>query len=151
MFPSTEPARHKALKIAALGTGLGDKAVSLFYERRLHREISETWVERCRTQINAVLAVLENDRAGRKTRYWFGDRLGHADVAVVASLRFISEAHPSLLAITNFPALDAHAKLLEALPVFKTISQAFVAPGLIARDLNQPTRKRPASKLSSSR
>ncbi|TIM30326.1 MAG: glutathione S-transferase family protein, partial [Mesorhizobium sp.] len=31
MFPTDEPARRQALKIAALATGLGDKAVSLFY------------------------------------------------------------------------------------------------------------------------
>src|SRR5262245_8132755 len=36
MFPVEEPARHRALRIAALATGLGDKAVSLFYEKRLH-------------------------------------------------------------------------------------------------------------------
>ena len=29
LFPRDEPARHQALKIAALATGLGDKAVSL--------------------------------------------------------------------------------------------------------------------------
>src|SRR3954463_15651079 len=36
LFPSNEPARHKALRIAALATGTGEKAVSLFYEKRLH-------------------------------------------------------------------------------------------------------------------
>jgi glutathione S-transferase len=30
MFPRVEPARHRALWIATLATGLGDKAVSLF-------------------------------------------------------------------------------------------------------------------------
>src|SRR5262245_59135288 len=32
MFPTEEPARHRALKVAALATGLADKCVSLFYE-----------------------------------------------------------------------------------------------------------------------
>ena len=50
MFPAREPARHQALKIAALATGLADKAVSLFYEKRLHREVSAVWLERCRTR-----------------------------------------------------------------------------------------------------
>ncbi len=40
MFPRAEPARHQALKVAALATGLADKAVSLFYEQRLHKEAS---------------------------------------------------------------------------------------------------------------
>ena len=52
-------------------------------KRRLHKEVSETWVERCRMQIETALAVLEADRAGRKSDYWFGDRIGHADIAVV--------------------------------------------------------------------
>ena len=65
MFPLTEPARHQALKVAALATGLADKAVSLFYEKRLHREVSDVWVSRCRTQIESVLAVLEKDRSER--------------------------------------------------------------------------------------
>jgi len=128
MFPATEPARHKALRTAALATGLGDKAVSLFYEGRLHAQVSDAWVERCRTQIKTVLAVLESDRAGRKSDYWFGDRIGHTDITVAAVLRFIAEAHPGLVPMADFPALKSHAARLEALPVFKTISQPFIAP-----------------------
>jgi glutathione S-transferase len=128
MFPLKEPARHKALKIAALATGLADKAVTLFYERRLHKEVSDTWVERCRLQIKTVLGVLEADRAARKSAYWFGDRLGHADVAVVTALRFIAEAHAGLVSMDDFPSLKSDAARLEALPVFKEISQPFIPP-----------------------
>jgi len=128
MFPAAEPARHKALRIAALATGLGDKAVSLFYEKRLHKEVSETWVERCRTQISTVLTALEADRAKSIEDYWFGNRIGHADVAIVSVLRFLSEAHQGLIEIKKFPALHAHAARLEAMPVFKEISQPFIAP-----------------------
>jgi glutathione S-transferase len=75
MFPKTEPARHQALKVAALATGVGDKAVSLFYEKRLHKEVSDVWVNRCRAQITAVLAALETDRADRIGDYWFDNRI----------------------------------------------------------------------------
>ena len=128
MFPTEEPLRHQALKISALATGLGDKAVSLFYEKRLHEKVSDVWAGRCRTQIEAVLAVLEADRAERSTPYWFGDRIGHADIAVTAVLRFIGEAHPGLVSLVDFPTLDAHATRMEALPVFQEISQPFIAP-----------------------
>jgi glutathione S-transferase len=128
MFPTTEPARHQALKVSALATGLGDKAVSLFYELRLHEKVSDLWTGRCRTQIETVLAVLEADRQGRSTPYWFGDRIGHADIAVAAVLRFMGEAHPELVSLTDFPALSAHAQRMEALPVFQTVSQPFIAP-----------------------
>ena len=128
MFPTHEPARRQALKIAGLATGLGDKAVSLFYEKQLHDKVSELWVGRCRTQIENVLAVLETDRAARASTYWFGDHIGHADIAVAAALRFLSEAHPGLVSLSDFPALSAHAARMEALPVFQTVSQPFIAP-----------------------
>ena len=128
MFPAAEPARHRALKIAALATGLADKAVSLFYEQRLHGEVSAFWVERCRAQIGAVLVALEADRADGTDAYWFGPRIGHADIAVTAALRFLAEAHPGLASMAEFPALAAHAARLEALPAFQAIQQPFIAP-----------------------
>jgi len=128
LFPAAEPARRRALKVAALATGLGDKAVSLFYERRLHREVSETWVERCRAQIAAVLEALEADRAGHAGEHWFGDRIGHADIAVAAMLRFVIEAHPGMVALAAFPALERHSSRLEAMPAFQAIRQPFVPP-----------------------
>jgi glutathione S-transferase len=128
MFPTTEPQRHRALKVAALATGFTDKGVSLFYELRLHGQVSELWVERCRAQIETALGVLEADRAGRASAYWFGDEIGHADIAVAAALRHVTESLPELIALENYPALAAHAAKLEALPVFKEIQQPFLAP-----------------------
>lgn len=128
LFPQDEPARHRALKIASLATGIADKAVSLFYELRLHKEVSEVWVKRCRTQIDTALAALDGDRAQGRDDYWFGPRIGHADIAVACMLRFIAEAHPGLAAVGDTPALAAHAKRLEALPEFQTIGQPFIAP-----------------------
>lgn len=126
MFPRAEPARHRAIRVAALATGLADKAVSLVYEKRLHRQVSDLWVERCRTQIVAVLAALEADRAGRPGDSWFDGRIGHADIAVAVALRFLGEAHPGLVPMADFPALSAHAARLEALPAFRAIAQPFL-------------------------
>ncbi|MBZ7924057.1 glutathione S-transferase family protein [Ensifer sp. 2YAB10] len=128
MFPRTEPARHRALRIATLATGLGDKAVSLFYEKRLHGEVSAVWVDRCRRQIEETLAVLEGSRAESQSEYWFSERIGHVDIAVAAVLRFLNEVHPELVAISSYPRLHAHAGKLEALPVFQAISQPFIPP-----------------------
>ena len=128
LYPFTEPARHRALKIAALATGLADKSVSLFYETRLHGQVSDVWVNRCRAQIAGVLVALEADRARRGGAYWFGDRIGHADIAVTAALSFLSEVHPSLIGLVDFPALGAHVGRLEALPAFEAIRQPFIAP-----------------------
>jgi len=49
------PQRRLALKICALATGLGDKAVSLVYERVLRKDALKLWVERCEAQIGGVL------------------------------------------------------------------------------------------------
>jgi glutathione S-transferase len=128
LFPAAEPARHQALRIAAFATGVADKAVSLVYEKSLHQEASALWVERCRTQIAGALALLETERAGRPGPYWFGARIGHADIAVAAALRFVTEAHPGLVAMAPYPALAAHAAALETLPAFRAISQPFDPP-----------------------
>jgi glutathione S-transferase len=128
MFPATEPTRHRALKIATLAMGLAEKAVSLFYEKRLHREVSDLWVERCRGQIAGVLAALEGERVNHAGDYWFGARIGHADIAVAVALRFIAEAHPGLASMADYPALRAHAERLEALPAFRSIQQPFIPP-----------------------
>lgn len=128
MFPRSEPGRHQALKIASLAMGLGEKAVSLFYEKTFHREISETWADRCRKQIVGTLSLLETSRAERRSTYWLGDRISHVDIAVAVVLRFIAEAHPGLVPGTHMPNLRADAERLEALPVFAAISQSFIPP-----------------------
>lgn len=128
MFPRTEPLRHRALKIAALATGLAEKGVSLFYETRFHRDVSKLWADRCRAQIGDAITALEVDRAKRKSDYWFGERIGHADVTVAAALRYLTEAHPGLVALAAYPALQAHCTRLEALPAFQAIQQKFIPP-----------------------
>ncbi|MDZ4312474.1 MAG: glutathione S-transferase N-terminal domain-containing protein [Cypionkella sp.] len=128
LFPRTEPARHRALKVAALACGLADKAVSLFYERAMHEVISPAFDARCRAQIHAVLHALEADLASRPGPYWFGDKLGHADIALGCALRFLREAHPGVMADLDFPTLIAFADRLEQTAVFAQISQPFLPP-----------------------
>jgi glutathione S-transferase len=130
MFPQEEPARHKALKIASLAAGISDKAVALYYEQNLHgqAEASALWMERCRGQIRGTLAALEKERAAAKGDYWFGGRIGHADIAVASTLRHLREAHPEFEPLEELPALKRHAERLEALPVFKEIRQPFIPP-----------------------
>lgn len=117
-------ARRDALRVCALATGLADKAVSLVYERVIHERSTTAWLERCRTQIGGVLDVLEADRAGRRP-WWFGESMGHADIAVACVLRFVREAHPGVFDAARWQALAAHADACEALPVFQAVVQPF--------------------------
>src|ERR1700738_2713075 len=106
MIAERGPDRRRGLKICALATGLGDKAVSLLYERVLRRDHqSKIWVERCEAQIGGVLDVLEKERAAIAAPYWFGERIGHADIAVACVLRFTGEAHAALFGGARYPAL----------------------------------------------
>ncbi|WP_175940973.1 glutathione S-transferase N-terminal domain-containing protein [Caballeronia sp. BCC1704] len=128
LIASAGAARREALKVCALATGLADKAVALVYERVLHKEKSQAWVDRCTGQVERVLNVLEADRAARPTPYWFGDSIGHADIAVACALGFAREAHPQVFAQTRWPSLIGHADRCETLPVFAAIVQPFNPP-----------------------
>jgi glutathione S-transferase len=128
LMPAAGVGRRQALKLCALATGLGDKAVALVYERVLHDQASALWQARCETQIAAVLGVLEADRAERATPYWFGDAIGHADIAVACVLRFLREAHPMAFDAARWSALAAHAARCEALAAFQGVVQAFDPP-----------------------
>jgi glutathione S-transferase len=129
MIAARGPQRRHALKICALATGLGDKAVSLVYERVLRKDALKLWVERCEAQIGGVLEVLETERAAVATPFWFGDRIGHADIAVACVLRFTGEAHPHLFDSARYPALAAHAARCEAMSAFMEIVQPLKPPG----------------------
>jgi glutathione S-transferase len=128
LIPRHGLARRRALKLCALATGLGDKAVNLVYERMLHDQASTVWQTRCETQIVSVLDMLEVDRASRKTGFWFGEAIGHADIAIACVLRFLSEAHPGLFGAGKWPALATHAATCEQLAAFRAVVQVFDPP-----------------------
>ena len=128
MIAERGPDRRHHLRICALGSGLADKAVSLIYERVLRKDQLKLWVDRCEAQIGGVLAVLERERAGVPAPYWFGDRIGHADIMVACALRFTGEAHPQLFDAVRYPALSAHAARCESLPAFQEIVQPLSPP-----------------------
>jgi glutathione S-transferase len=129
MIANLGPERRQALKICALATGLADKAVSLLYEFVLRKDHpSKIWVERCETQIGDVLDALEKERAAITSPFWFGVKIGHADIAAACALRFVGEAHPKLFDPTRYPALADHAARCEALEVFREIVQPLIPP-----------------------
>ena len=128
LFPVTEPARHRAVRTAGLAMGFAEKAVSLFYEMKLHREMSQVWAERCRAQILATLTVLEAERSQHSAGGAFAGRVGHADIALAVAWRFLMEAHPGMASPSDYPTLADEAARLEALPVFQAIAQPFVPP-----------------------
>ena len=122
-------ARRETLKTCALAAGLADKAVSLLYERLLHKEVSEVWTARCQTQIAGVLDALEAERTARRTDWWHGETIGHADIATACAIRFTREAHPGLFDPARWPVLEDHAARCEALDPFRRLVQPLIPPG----------------------
>lgn len=120
--------RRAVLKISALATGLCDKMVSLVYECALHDTTSPVWIERCETQVGAVLDALEARQAELTRPFSVGDRLTHADVALACAMRFLAEAHPAIYALVRWPSLVALAARCEAMTAFQSVIQTFIAP-----------------------
>lgn len=126
LMPAGGQERRKAMKVCALASGVADKAVSLVYEINVHKRATETWVERCRAQISGALRELEASRMSHATDWWFGPAIGHADIAVGCTLRFLGDAHPGLFDLADgWPMLAAHVARCEALDPFKEIQQPF--------------------------
>jgi glutathione S-transferase len=128
LTPPTPDARRAARQVAALATGMADKAVALLYEHVLHTEPSRSpaWVARCQSQIVATLGALERAYLGRRAGpYWGGAAVGHADIAVACAVRFLREAHPDLTATLAAPTplIDRLCAACEALPALQAVQQ----------------------------
>jgi glutathione S-transferase len=121
LLPASGSARRDGLYIAALSTGICDKAVSLLYASLNLMAASELWSKRCALQILDTFAALEKECAARRTPYWLGDCLTHADIACACAFRFSSEAHTKTFDLSQFHSLSAHAERCEALPEFREI------------------------------
>ena len=128
MLPPKGVERRHQLRLCALASGLGDKSVSLVYESVLRKEQLKLWVDRCEAQISGALDALEQERIAIKTPWLFGERIGHADIAVACVLRFTTEAHSRLFDAVRYPSLKAHAACCEALPAFAEIVQPLMPP-----------------------
>jgi glutathione S-transferase len=128
LLPQTNPERYRMLKTMSLATGISDMAVRLFYEQRLHAAPSASYVTRITRQAEGALHALDKERAPSGSKYWFGETLSQADIAITSMWRHLSETHPTIAVSANYPALSAHAARMEELPVFQKISQPFIAP-----------------------
>ena len=144
MFPVAEPARHRALKVAALATGHGREGRQPVLREgaaqgdvgRLDQPLPHADLRRARRA---------RDRPRGAARPTTGSATASATPTSRSRRRCASSPTrmPGLVAMADFPALAAHAARLEALPVFQTISQPFIPPAY-------PTLSRQLSRLARS-
>jgi glutathione S-transferase len=123
LIPAAGPLRRHILMATALATGTADKAVTLFYLRRMAPGAGADWSMRLERQIAGGLAALAAD-LGDRAALFAGPN--HADIALACLWRFVGEALPDMA--VGHPALAAHSARAEATAPFRRISQPFVAP-----------------------
>ncbi len=128
LMPADPAARLAARRSLGLATGLAETAVSLFYEKVLHDSPSPLLVERRGGQVAATAEVLETAAAAAATPFLCGVAITHADIALAAAMRFVTEAHPGLLDLAALPALARRCAALEAMEAFQAIRQPFIPP-----------------------
>lgn len=114
--------RRATLRVCALASGFCDKLIGMIYERRNHETPSASWLGRCEAQAERALCALERERAESERRYWFGERLSHADIAVACAMTFLETADAALAARKAWPALARHRDACEALAPFKAVA-----------------------------
>ena len=129
LLPASDPQRRDALKITALAVGALDKGILLVYER-LFRPVEmhhAPWLQRCRTQSESSLAVLDRICRERVDRKWLvGDAISQADIALACAATYLRDAVP--LDLAAFPALQARVDGYEAQSPFKQFHAPFDAP-----------------------
>jgi glutathione S-transferase len=128
LLPRSGPLRFEGLRLCALAGGAADKAVSLAYEREVRESQSKTWIERCTKQVRECLQLLEQERSRCRTKFLFGERISHADIALTCMYTFISSAHPGVAPESQFPALSGHAQVCETMTAFSSVFQPFDIP-----------------------
>ena len=117
--PPHGEARRRQLRICALATGLADKGGQPALRARAAQGAAHALGRALRGADRRACSRCWKRSARRSTTpYWFGERIGHADIAVACALRFVGEAHPALFD-ARYPALQAHAARCEALPEFR--------------------------------
>jgi len=120
------PQQGDVLRLAAYAAGAADKSVALIYEAAFHEGAKPFWRERMERQVADTLALLDRERAARKTPWLFGERLSHADIMIGTMYCFVREALPGRFDLEALKALKGHGRACEALPEFRNVYQPFV-------------------------
>lgn len=129
LLPAHGAQRRQALKLVGYATGAVEKALLQVMERvfRPEEKRHAPWLERCHTQMQGALEVLEQACMKAGARDWLvGDRFGLADITLACFCTYVRDAVP--FPLEPFPALAARVARYEALPVLTKYYVPFDAP-----------------------
>ncbi|MGQ0502832.1 MAG: glutathione S-transferase family protein [Panacagrimonas sp.] len=123
LLPDFGADRQRALQLMAQAVGAAEKGVLMIYEGafRPAEKRHEPWVARCRTQMEAGLAVLDQACAARDGAWLVGNGMTQADITLACVFRFLAETQ-SLGADARFRHIARHAAGLERLPAFSSVA-----------------------------
>ena len=135
LLPRSGTDRRIALHLMALATGAADKGVQQIVEYAFRPEEKRhtPWVERCRTQMLAAVAMLEQEAQSRGTAWLVANRITQADITVGCVMRFLREAQAINRDSVDFPTLANLSARCEALPAFRAAPFAAFLPPVPAR------------------
>jgi glutathione S-transferase len=131
LIPASGEARRRVLQLAALASGLADKA-RLQATEQFFRPVAtrhEPLRLRLRGQMLAAGAALERACGSREHAPWLhGDAITQADIMLVCAMTYASEAAGLTVEEAPWPALRARRARLSALPVVRELYVPFDAP-----------------------
>ena len=129
LLPARGAERRRALQLVAMATACVDKGIQLAYEQifRPADKRHPAWQERCRGQMNAAMASL-NEACVKiaKGQWLLGSRLMQPDITLTCVATYLSDA--AGLDMAKFPAALARVKQCEALPEFREFYVPFSPP-----------------------
>ncbi|MBT3333282.1 MAG: glutathione S-transferase family protein [Rhodospirillaceae bacterium] len=121
LLPASGAERRAVLRLAAIGHGIMEKAVSSSYERnrRPKEKVFDGWVNQVEDQVKGGLAALNAAAAQAKGGEWLcGDHPTLADVNAAVAHDFTQIVAPYIMKDDPYPALTALAQRGNAMPAF---------------------------------
>ena len=117
LIPPSGSMRRKILQTTARASACFEKSGTLVYERVFHppEHVSQQWETRCKTQLAAGLAELEQRYVGP---WHCGDTLTHADIMLACAIGYMNLRLRSAFQPGTYPNLETLAAKCEALPAF---------------------------------
>jgi glutathione S-transferase len=116
LLPPSGPERRKSLRILASATAACEKAIAINYERRRPpAKVSEDWIVRCRTQLDAAIGELE---AFRQSDWPKSTRLMQPEITTACTIAYVRRVEPGAMPHGSYPSLERLSELCEAHPAF---------------------------------